>query len=94
MARAFAESTHDIVQRVDTGEADDVSIQVEIPDCVTIQVDGASLGIYCYIDGNLVESWEETYSHDINFSGPTSSGSFNVRARLVGEIIELSFTQA
>ena len=92
MARIFAESTHDLVQSVDTGEFDDKSIQVDIPDCATVEVNGDSLGIYCHINGDLVESWVETYSHDIDFIGSSGSGQYTIRARLVGEIIELSFT--
>jgi hypothetical protein len=92
LTRAFAESTHDLVEKVDTGEVEDMSIQVDIPDCVTIDVTGSFLGIYCYINGELMESWEETYTHDIDFTGPSGSGSYTVRARLIGEIIELSFT--
>lgn len=92
MARAFAEKTHDLVQSVDTGEFDDDSIQVDVPDSVTIDASGASLRIFCYIEGELVESWEETYTHDIDLSGPSGPGLYTVRARLVGEIIELSFT--
>jgi uncharacterized protein (UPF0333 family) len=91
MARAFAESTHNLVHSIDSGECEDMSVQVNIPDCATIDVDGSFLGIYCYIEGELAESWEETYTHSIEFSGQLDSGSYTVRARLIGEIIELSF---
>jgi hypothetical protein len=92
LARAFAEQTHELVQSVDTGEAQDLSIHVEIPNCATINVTGSFIGIYCHIDGELVESWEETYTHDIEFSGPVGSGSYTIQARMVAEKIELSFS--
>jgi hypothetical protein len=80
------------VDNVDSGETDDTSIHVDVPDCATIEVFGSFLGIYCYINGELADSWEKTYAHDINLSGPSGSGSYIVQARLVGERIELSFT--
>ncbi|TFG12897.1 hypothetical protein EU537_07985 [Candidatus Thorarchaeota archaeon] len=91
MANDFADRVHNATGRVDSGTTDSVSIEISVPDYVTITVSNDTMTIlYEPTDGSSQE-WTREYSHEIVLTAPNDSGSHLLAIDLIGDKIHLEF---
>ncbi len=91
MAKDFADRVHNATARVDSGITESVSIEIFVPDFVSITVSNDSMTIvYEPTDGRSNE-WTREYSHELVLIAPNDSGSHLLSIDLFGNKIHIEF---
>ncbi len=91
-AQTFADRMHNYTSRVDTGQQDEVIVEITVPSYIEMSASGQSLSIAYMKDGNQEAVWSETYAHAIVLTPPESSGIHTLTIRLVSGEIHISFS--
>jgi len=92
LAQSFASTLHNVTGQVDSGQTNDTSIEIRVPDYVSISVEGNRLIVDYQREGTDVISWENSYSHSIDLTAPDSAGLFLMRVQLAEVEIRITFT--
>ena len=74
MAQNFAETVHNETRRVDTGLANHSSLEIAVPQHVTVSASGNTLVITYAKDGADTYLWSDTYSHPVSLEAPPTFG--------------------
>ncbi|MDH4213100.1 MAG: hypothetical protein OEV85_04195 [Candidatus Thorarchaeota archaeon] len=88
-AQSAAEAIFTATNRIDSGELQNLTIQIHIPTGVTMTVNGNVLTITVLIDGQQT-GWSESYDHQLSISPPTESGNYNMIFTLVSNVIQIT----
>lgn len=91
-AQSFANTVHNVTLQVDTGQTNDTSIEIHVPEGVSIRLEGSQLIIEYQKEGTEPVSWDESYSHTLDVDPPTTAGLHLMTVRLVGNEIMITFT--
>ena len=91
-AQSFANTVHNITSEVDTGQINDTSIEIRVPEGVSIRAVGSQLIVEYEKIGTEPVSWDESYIHTFDVDPPTTTGLYLMRVRLVGNEILITFT--
>ncbi|MHA1883253.1 MAG: hypothetical protein ACTSUO_09440 [Candidatus Thorarchaeota archaeon] len=91
-AQSFANTVHNITSEVDTGQTNDTSIEIRVPEGVSIRAEGSQLIVEYEKVGTEPVSWDESYTHTLDVVPPTTTGLYLMRVRLVGNEIVITFT--
>lgn len=91
-AQSFAYTVHNITSQVDTGQTNDTSIEIRVPEGVNIRVESSQLIIEYQKEGTEPVSWDVSYTHTLDVDPPTTTGLYLMRVRLVGNEILIAFT--
>jgi hypothetical protein len=77
--------------RVDSGEQDNVTIQVHIPTGVTMIANGNMLTISVFID-NQQSVWSETFTHQISINPPTEAGNYHMTFTMISDVMYITYS--
>ncbi len=93
MARAFAESIHDSTQKVDNGTVVEVTVELAVPNGVTVSSDNTTLIIRydSQVFGTTI--WSEIYVHHIELVAPATPGLYMLEITLSSTILHIEFTE-
>jgi len=91
-AQSFATTMHNVTGQVDSGQTNDTSIEIRVPEYVSIRVEGNQLIVEYQREGRDTISWPNSYSHSIDLNAPDSTGLFLMRVQLVEGEIRITFT--
>jgi len=92
MANDFADRVHNATASVDSGTTESVTIEIPVPDYVSITISNDSMTIlYEATDGSAKE-WTREYSHELVLIAPSDSGPNILSIDLIGNKIHLEFT--
>jgi hypothetical protein len=90
-AQIAAENIFTAANRIDSGELDNLTIQVHIPTGVTMTVSGNTLTITVLIDGQQT-GWSDTFDHPVSISPPTEAGNYNMMFTMVSNVIHITYS--
>jgi len=88
-AQIAAEAIFTAANRIDSGELENLTIQVHIPTGVTMIVNGNTLTITVLIDEQQT-GWSETYTHQLSINPPTEAGNYNMIFTIVSNVIQIT----
>ena len=91
MANDFADRVHNATGRVDSGSTESVSIEILVPDYVSVTVSNDSMTILYESTDGSVREWTRGYSHELVLTPPNNSGSHLLSIGLVEEKIYVEF---
>ncbi len=95
-ANLAAQQILNATRMIDTGELDNTTIEVYLPEGFEIVVDntGYSLSISLSLEEEPPESnivWSETFSHLIVINAPPTSGNFIMFFNMESDVIQISY---
>lgn len=90
-AQSFAITIHNVTGQVDSGQTNDTSVEIRVPDYVSIRVEGNQLVVEYQREGRDAISWTNSYSHPIDLTTPDSVGLYTMRVQLVEGEIKITF---
>lgn len=88
-AQMTAEDIFAAANRIDSGELENLTIQVHIPAGVSISAAGNTLTITLVIEGQLT-IWSETFDHQVSLNAPTAEGYYNIVFTMVSNVIHIT----
>ena len=91
-AQTFADRMHNYTSRVDTGQQEEVIVEITVPSYIEMSASGQSLTIAYMKDGNQEAAWSETYVHAIVLTPPDTAGIHTLTISLVSDEIHISFS--
>jgi hypothetical protein len=92
MAQHFADRVHNATGRVDLGQTNNTSIEISVPQYVSVTSDSNSLTITYDKEGRDPFNWGNSYTHPILLTPPTDAGVYIMSVSLVDGEIHLVFT--
>ncbi|MHA1863469.1 MAG: hypothetical protein ACTSWA_06850 [Candidatus Thorarchaeota archaeon] len=90
-AQLAAGDIFNATERMDIGEVDELTIRVHIPTGMSMFVDGSTLTISVFIDGQTT-SWNDSYVHQIVINPPTEAGYYDIEFTMVSDVIHITYT--
>jgi uncharacterized protein (UPF0333 family) len=90
-AQIAAEDIFTAANRIDSGELENLTIQVHIPTGVTMTVSGNTLTITVLIDDQSTQ-WSETFNYPIIINPPTEAGNYNMTFTMVSNVIHITYS--
>jgi hypothetical protein len=94
MAEQFAERLHNLTERVDTGTVNNTSVDINVPEGVSVTSNDGTLTVVFEKLGVPSQYWGETYGHSIVLQPPLGPGAYSLVIQLIGSDIHISFTPA
>jgi hypothetical protein len=94
MAEQFAERLHNLTERVDTGTVNNTSVQINVPEGVSVTSNGGTLTVAFERLGVASQYWGESYGHSILLVPPPNAGTYTLLIQLTGNEIHITFTPA
>ena len=91
-ASLFADRVHNVTGTVDIGTANNVAIEISVPEGVVISSEGTTLTVTFERDGLETRTWREVYNHSIVIVGPTGSGAHVMYVQLDSGTLEIIFS--
>jgi hypothetical protein len=90
-AGLFADRVHNVTESVDDGLANNVAIEINVPEGVTLTADGTTLTIVFERESLETRAWSDIYDHSIVLVGPAGSGTYIMHIQLDSGTIEITF---
>jgi len=75
-AQEFADELHNATGRVDVGQTNHTSMQISVPQFVTVSASGNTLTIIYAKEGLDTFTWSNTYTHPISLDTPPGFGLY------------------
>ncbi|MFW9889141.1 MAG: hypothetical protein ACFFER_13230 [Candidatus Thorarchaeota archaeon] len=94
MAEQFAERLHNLTERVDNGTVNSTSLDIIVPDGVSVISSGGTLTVAFEKLGVPSQDWGETYENSIVLQPPSEPGPYSLVIQLIGSDIHISFIPA
>jgi len=91
-ASLFADRVHNVTGSVNDGLANNIAIEINVPEGVVITSDGTTLTITFEKEGFETRTWSDVYDHSIVLVGPTGSGTYIMHVQLDSGTIEITFS--
>ncbi|UCH04847.1 MAG: hypothetical protein JSW05_01435 [Candidatus Thorarchaeota archaeon] len=91
-ASLFADRVHNVTRSIDIGTANNVAIEINVPEGVVITSDGTTLTITFEREGMETRTWSVVYNHSIVLVGPMGAGNYIVYVQLSSATIEITFS--
>lgn len=91
-AQTVAEQIHNTTRQIDLGTVDNATIQVQIPEGVTVSAVGSSLQILFDYQSSETQSWIETYDHPILITPITEAGNYLMYFFIEAGVIHITYS--
>ncbi|MFX0053847.1 MAG: hypothetical protein ACFFAX_11695 [Promethearchaeota archaeon] len=91
MAEQFADRLHNLTELVDNGTMNSTSVEINLPEGVSITSNGGILTVAFERLGAPSQYWDETYGHSIVLQAPSEPGAYYLVIQLIGSEIHISF---
>ncbi|MFX0045917.1 MAG: hypothetical protein ACFE8Z_08720 [Candidatus Hermodarchaeota archaeon] len=91
-AGLFADRVHNVTRSVDIGTANNVAIEINVPESVVVTSSGTTLTITFERKGTETRTWSDVYNHSIVLVGPTGAGTYIMYVQLDSATIEITFS--
>ena len=88
-AQIAAENIFAAANRIDSGELENLTIQVHIPTGVTMAVNGNTLTITILINDQQT-FWSATFNYLVVINPPTEAGNYNMMFTLISNVIHIT----
>ncbi len=91
-AQSFADRVHNATDRVDLGLTNSASLEIVVPQYVTMIVSENTLTVAYAKEGADVYTWSIEYTHPISLTAPQDAGIYIMSISLVAGEVQLVFT--
>ncbi|MHA2600740.1 MAG: hypothetical protein AM324_001240 [Candidatus Thorarchaeota archaeon SMTZ1-83] len=91
-ASLFADRVHNVTGSVNDGLANNIAIEIHVPDGIVIASVGTTLTIMFEMEGLETRTWSVAYDHSIVLVGPSDSGPYIMHVQLDSGTIEIAFS--
>jgi uncharacterized protein (UPF0333 family) len=90
-AQAAANDIFEAINRLDSGELNNLTIQVHLPTGMAMTINGHILTISVLI-GEQQTDWSQTFSHQIIINPPTEAGYYSMVFTMASEVIHITYS--
>mgnify|MGYP001242942796 CR=1 FL=1 len=93
-AKLFSERIHEAVMRVDNGSAQQLTLQLTVPDGTELTSNGNTLTVTYQNEYGSSGVWTEEYSHSVLIESPPDVVYQITTIRMIDEVLVISFASA